>query len=456
MVHDPAVAMPGMRSVADLSGPHDQAPDVTFTLVAGEKRIRLSSGAVVDAWTFNGQVPGPELRVHQGDLVQVTLVNKLPTEGVTVHWHGLDVPNAEDGVSGVTQDAVQPGQTHIYRFRAEQVGSFWYHSHQASFEAVGRGLFGPLVVLPRNSRQDGLDLPVMAHGWTTPSGERVAFGTSDTLERKAVRPGTPVRLRLVNTSDNTTWGAADKDPRTFTLAGTPFTVAAIDGTDLNDPTPLSNVRLPMAIGGRYDLTFTMPDHPVRLTDLGNPAAGLLLSPDGAGQAPAIPADAPDFDPASYGASAPTPFNAAGRFDRRFTLILDDGPGFYDGSFYFAPTIDNLLFPNTPMLMVREGDLVKTTFVNRGHNDHPMHLHGHHALVLSKNGRLVTGSPWWTDTLEILPGETFEIAFRADNPGIWMDHCHNLAHATQGMIMHLAYEGVTSPYELGHQTVNRPE
>jgi FtsP/CotA-like multicopper oxidase with cupredoxin domain len=109
-----------------------------------------------------------------------------------------------------------------------------------------------------------------------------------------------------------------------------------------------------------------------------------------------------------------------------------------------------------MLMVRQGDLVETTIVNRSHNNHPMHLHGHHVLVLSRNGRPTSGSPWWADTVEVLPGEVVAVAFRADNPGIWMDHCHNLQHAAQGMVLHLGYEGVTSPYQVGHATANRPD
>lgn len=84
-----------------------------------------------------------------------------------------------------------------------------------------------------------------------------------------------------------------------------------------------------------------------------------------------------------------------------------------------------------MLMVKEGDLVKTTFVNLSLVPHPMHLHRHHMLVLSRNGRKAEGSPWWTDTLNVNPGETYEVAFVADNPGIWKDHCHNPEHAAIG-------------------------
>ena len=101
--------------------------------------------------------------MREGDLVEVTLVNEDVEDGVTVHWHGLDVPNAEDGVAGVTQDAVPPGGRHVYRFRPEQVGTFWYHSHQIASKQVRRGLLGALVVEPREGAAAGLDLSVVAH-----------------------------------------------------------------------------------------------------------------------------------------------------------------------------------------------------------------------------------------------------------------------------------------------------
>ncbi|MBM7790256.1 multicopper oxidase family protein [Tenggerimyces flavus] len=452
--HHVLAASHGDVAVPTLTGHTAGTPDVRFTLVAQEQRLRLSSGRAVEAWTFNGQAPGPELRMHQGDLVEVTVVNHLRSEGVTVHWHGLDVPNAEDGVAGVTQDAIQPGHRFVYRFRADQVGTFWYHSHQASAPAVARGLFGPLVVLPRTAPSTNvLDIPVVAHTWQTSQGNVEALGTSDTPQRRTVTAGTHVRLRLINTSDNLT---SDVQPRILSVSGARVRVTAIDGTNLHGPTELATVRLAMAVGGRYDVELTMPDHPVRLTDELAPTAGLVLSPSGTGNARPVRLDGPVFDPAAYGASAATPFDAQSKFDRSFRLILDDGPGFYDGHFTFPPTINGKVFPDTPMLMVREGDLVKTTIINRGHLDHPMHLHGHHVLVLTRNGIPTTGSPWWSDTLEVEPGEVYEVAFRADNPGVWMDHCHNLDHAAHGMVMHLAYAGVSSPYEVGHATTNRPE
>ncbi|MDR6552505.1 multicopper oxidase family protein [Paenibacillus qinlingensis] len=451
--HHDMTAMAGMVSVTYLTGPKEGTPDRRFTLTAQKTTTTLHSGKTVDAWTYNGQIPGPELRMKEGELIEVTLTNKDIDVGVTAHWHGLDVPNAEDGVAGATQNAVMPGETYTYRFRAEQVGSFWYHSHQDSQEAVSKGLFGALIVEPKEaaqvssttvtSTQPLKDITVLTHRWKG----ALAIGANDQLDRQSVAPGTPVRMRLINTDD---WV-----DQVYTLVGTPFQVAAIDGTDLNKPDLLTNTNVMVPTGGRYDLTFIMPDHPVYLHVEGSKNGGILLSPDGQGELPVLPQTV-RFDPLIYGSPKETPFNADSQFARDFTLILDNKLGFFNGTFNFLYTLNGKVFPDAPMFMVKEGDLVKTTIINRGNVEHPMHLHGHHVLVLSRNGKPSTGSPWWSDTLDLQPGETYEIAFIANNPGLWMDHCHNLTHAADGMSMHLMYEGITTPFSVGSGTQNHPE
>jgi FtsP/CotA-like multicopper oxidase with cupredoxin domain len=117
------------------------------------------------------------------------------------------------------------------------------------------------------------------------------------------------------------------------------------------------------------------------------------------------------------------------------------------------TINGHLFPDVPMFMVREGDVVKMRISNSSGEVHPMHLHGHHAGVLARNGVPATGAPWWIDSLNVDNGESYDIAFRADNPGIWVDHCHNLPHAQQGLLGHLMYEGVTTPFVFGGSAGN---
>jgi FtsP/CotA-like multicopper oxidase with cupredoxin domain len=437
----PAHNAAGTVNVARLKGPQGGAPDARFTLTAKQGTITLPSGRTIAGLTFNGKSPGPELRVRRGDLVEVTLLNEDVDSGVTIHWHGVDVPNAEDGVAGVTQDAIMPRESHTYRFRPEQQGTFWYHTHQSSAKEVRRGLLGALVIGPARGDTAGVDLVALAHDYEgTPT-----LNGSDRLTRRQARPGTPVRLRLVNT-DNT--------PQRFTLAGTPFRVVAIDGADLNEPQPLENTRLVVAGGGRYDVAFTMPGAAVEL-GIQDTEAALALSPDGRGDLPP-PTGGVDFDPATYGRPRPTPFDASSRFDRTFVLDVGRKPGFFDGRPGMQWTINGGIYPDVPAFVVEKGDLIKVTVENNTGSVHPMHLHGHHALVLSRDGQAVSGSPWWTDTLSVEPNERFELAFRADNPGLWMDHCHNLKHAAQGLTMHLAYAGVATPFRVGGPVHNHPE
>ena len=145
------------HSVADLRGPAEGAPDDRFELTARAADVQLSSGRIVHALTFDGMSPGPGApRARRATWSRSSSRNEDVDVGVTIHWHGVDVPNAEDGVAGVTQNAVLPGESYTYRFRAEQVGTFWYHTHQVSSEEVQRGLFGALVIEPRAAPRGGL------------------------------------------------------------------------------------------------------------------------------------------------------------------------------------------------------------------------------------------------------------------------------------------------------------
>jgi FtsP/CotA-like multicopper oxidase with cupredoxin domain len=422
--------------VDTLAGPNGK-PDYSVTLMAEKAPVRLASGQEVSAWTFNGQAPGPELRVHEGELVQVTLVNKDIDDGVTIHWHGLDVPNAEDGVAGVTQDAVAPGGRHVYRFRPEQVGTFWYHTHQDASEGVKQGLFGALVVLPDRPPLEEEDLALPVH---TFSGH-LAIGTNDGVHRRAVQRGMPVRLRLINTNST---------PARFRLSGMRPTVVAIDGADI-EPAPVpTGEAIEIGGGGRYDVAFGMPDGVASVEVVGSKAA-LVLSPDGRGE-PAAAASGPVFDPA---ARAPaTPGARGATFDRTFELKIGKKPGFLDGRPGRHWSLNGKLYPRTPMFEVAQGDLVKIVLVNDTSSIHPMHLHGHHFLVLTRDDKAVR--PWATDTLEMLPHERYTVAFRANNPGLWMLHCHNLRHAADGLTMHVMYAGVTTPFRAGNSAHNDPE
>jgi FtsP/CotA-like multicopper oxidase with cupredoxin domain len=423
-------------SVASEKGPPTGKPDVNLTLTAEKAKVRLASGNEVDAWTFNGTAPGPEIRVARGQLVQVALANKDIGDGVTIHWHGLDVPNAEDGVAGVTQDAVRPGGRYVYRFRPEQVGTFWYHTHQDASSGVEKGLYGPLVVTDgQPHKEDDLTLPVHTFDG------HVAIGDDDGVQRRKVQPGVDVRLRLINT---------DSGPVRFRIAGVRPSVVAIDGASI-EPAPVPpGQAIELGGGGRYDLSFRMPDG-VAGVQVVSSDAELVLSPTGTGELPASPSR-PVFDP---GTRTAAPTGTLGpKFDRTFQLKITQKVGFLDGKPGRHWALNGKLYPRVPMFEVAKGDLVRINLINDSSGVHPMHLHGHHFLVLSRNGRAV--APWSTDTLEMLPHERYTVAFRANNPGVWMLHCHNLKHASDGLSMHLMYAGATTPFRAGESAHNDPE
>jgi FtsP/CotA-like multicopper oxidase with cupredoxin domain len=427
-------------AVAAFSVAHEKGetgrPDLRVTLTAEKAKVRLASGRDFDAWTFDQVVPGPELRVRQGDLVEVTVENKDIEDGVTIHWHGLDVPNAEDGVAGVTQDAVLPGKSHTYRFRPEQVGTFWYHTHENASNGVQRGLYGALVILPREPPAQKLDLTLPVH---TFSG-RTAFGIEDGVQRRAVKPETDVRLRFINTNSS---------PVRVQLAGMNASVVAIDGSEI-PAAPVAGDVIEIGAGGRYDVAFRMPEATVGAEVVGSKAA-LVLSPNGAGEPPAEEPSRSIFDPGDRGdLSGPQ----VERFDRTFRLEISQKPGFLDGKPGRHWALNGRLYPRVPMFMVAKGDHVRLELVNDSGGVHPMHLHGHHFLVRKRNGRDVT--PWSTDTLNMLPHERYEVTFEANNPGLWMLHCHNLGHAQDGLTMHLMYDGATTPFRAGDAAHNHPE
>ena len=204
-----------------------------------------------------------------------------------------------------------------------------------------------------------------------------------------------------------------------------------------------NTALRLPAGGRYDLGFVMPSTPVALVAAGHTDRGLRLLPNAGASASAVdPRSWPEFDPLTYGAPAPTGLT---RVDRDLTLVLDRGLS----GLRYAYTVNGRAYPSIPTQVVREGEVVRLTVVNRDRDPHPWHLHGHRVLVLRRDGHAPIGSPLWMDTFDVRPGEVWQVAFRADNPGVWMNHCHNLAHADQGMALHLAYSGYVTPFHGGH-------
>ena len=193
----PPVAHGEGASVADLTGPATGEPDVEVDLTARQGTVRLADGVEVAGYTLDGSSPGPLVEATVGDLVQVTLRNADVAGGVALHWHGVDVPNAEDGVAGVTQDAVPPGGSHTYRWVAPDAGTYWYHSHQLSHDQVVGGLLGPLVIHPRGGSDGVRDVLAVAHRY---AGEPTVDGHHDPVPVVA-EPGERVCITVAVNRD---------------------------------------------------------------------------------------------------------------------------------------------------------------------------------------------------------------------------------------------------------------
>jgi FtsP/CotA-like multicopper oxidase with cupredoxin domain len=371
--------------------------------------------------------------------VRVTLINRLPA-ATTIHWHGVRVPNAEDGVAGITQDAVPAGGTYTYDFVAKDAGTFWYHSHQDTFQQVPRGLFGALVVEPRGGHvAEVRDYAVVL--------DRALGGDP----RLAAAPGETVRLRLIEATSPPMNG----QPDTFVLIGAPYRVVALDSGEIHGPQLLGPERLQLGMGQRADVVFTVPaSGGVRLQGLAAATGSSVTIGAGLVPRPANLDGTPRFDPTRYG--TPAPDALSGPADGTFPLRLSEQGGFRDGRPELIHMINGQASPDVPAITVRDGERVRLHIVNETGEYHPMHLHGHRLSLLTVDGRRIEGSPILVDTVLVAPHQTWDVAFLADNPGIWMLHCHVLIHAAFGMSMTVNYEGISTPFVMGGPAGNVPE
>ena len=142
-----------------------------FDLVIAPMPVNFTGAARI-ATAVNGQVPAPILCWNEGDTVTIRVTNQLQTVS-SIHWHGILLPEEMDGVPGISFSGIAPGQTFTYRFKVQQAGTYWYHSHSAFQEQTG--LYGPIVVLPKNGElvSADRDYVVMLSDWTDEKPERV-------------------------------------------------------------------------------------------------------------------------------------------------------------------------------------------------------------------------------------------------------------------------------------------
>jgi FtsP/CotA-like multicopper oxidase with cupredoxin domain len=412
--------------------------------LAGEGRPNTS------VWAYNGDVPGPELRVRQGEPVRIVVDNKLG-EDTTVHWHGIRLPNAMDGVPGLTQKPIRPGESFTYEFIPPDAGTFWYHPHADSLQQLGRGLAGALIVEEREPVAVDRDLLWLIEDWRLDDHGQIAPGFGNRMEAGmsgrigntvtingrvpktvSVRAGERVRLRLVNAGLARIVGLRFDGHRPV--------VVAYDGQPC-DPHPPEGGRVVLGPAMRADLIIDMngkPGQSYRVTDDFHPDLAYKLvdlvyasekpirdhPPAPLRRLPANPLPEPDLA-------------AAERHEIALQGGMMGGMGMsgMGGATWamngMSMTGDGQ--PNMPpLLTLKRGKTCVLALRNETAWCHPMHLHGHSFRVVSRNGK-PNKLQEWRDTLLVPARESAEIAFVADNPGDWMFHCHVTDHQEAGMM-----------------------
>ncbi|ANF31871.1 copper oxidase [Leifsonia xyli] len=446
-------------------------------LTAGKTNIDLAA-RTASTWAYNGQVPGPTIRATAGDAIRAHVTNHLPDD-TTVHWHGIALRNDMDGVPPITQHAIAPGSSFDYEFTADAPGTYWYHPHVGP--QLDRGLQGPLIVedpheplgydhdwvlvlddwldgvtatpdqvlaeLKKGMSMGGMGGMGGGMGGGAPSRNgKLLTGTTSSLlggdsgdvyypyylingrpaEDPATftaKPGQRVRLRIINAGGDTAFR--------FSVGGHRLTVTHTDGYPVN---PVTGDSILLGMGERYDAIITVADgaFPIVADAVGKAArAFAVLRSNPGSPAPTVNGyTASDTSPVTAAVLSAPPAAALRRrgIDRRIDIALTGGMMKYDWG------INGKAFDmNNPLdgaYAVREGERVQVTIANQTMMWHPFHIHGHTFQL--------DGGPR-KDTAIVLPHQSLTVLFDADNPGLWMTHCHNIYHAESGMMAVLGYE-----------------
>lgn len=451
------IDMPEDEAVTDNDGAElaaatwSAAPD----LDPAEDTVEVALRAAPFAWdpgtgtplsgglAFNGSVPGPLIEVVRGQMLRVRFTNNTSMP-LTLHWHGLRVPDEMDGILQM-EHPVQPGGTFVYEFPVIDAGLYWYHPHMSSSDMLEAGLYGAIRVREPEERAADVDLPVVLDDLLLDRDNQIdvpgtpheqvmgRLGGLLLLNGKSgrtisVNAGQDLLLRLVNAANARTFD--------LTLEGHQLEVVGTDGGWLASPIPVEHLTLspgerylvrarlngaPGAsyrlMNGRFRLHEQDDEHSMMEIDpLGNdptPLATFIYAEaasTGAGFAPPA-SDTPSFDATSL----PQP-------SHRWVLAEDMMAG--------TVTLDGASWPDVPMVQAPGSQITVFEVENRSEMHHPFHIHGNRFQVLSVDGTPFAGG--WKDTWDVPPRAIVTVVSELDNPGMWMVHCHILEHADRGM------------------------
>src|SRR4051794_12349123 len=407
------------------------------------QRILPSSATETDIWGYDGRVPGPVLRAKAGEEVSVRLVNKLD-QPTSLHWYGVRIDNAMDGVVGLTQKPVMPGATFDYRFKVPDSGLYLYRPYVAPFtsEQSARGLYGLLIVDEPAPPEVDRDFALLIDDWRLDEqgllikdfgnpadvggagriGPLVTANTKPAPITETFAPGSRIRLRLVN--------VANARFMFVTFDGFKPLIMAIDGQPCDPFEPVRRT-IPVGPGARFDLMFDLPEGEsnnakiiLRGTNEADrdlclfktqgtkrPARALIASLP---LNPLLPAEirlaqAKKVDIVMEGGSARTPPGG------KTLWRLNGVPGGLEGK---------------PLFSVKRGTPVSLGFVNKTLVTQNMRVHGHVVRLLHD---LDDGwEPYWRNAVIVAEGRTKHVAFVASNPGRWAINCDVIEHQISGL------------------------
>ena len=433
-----------------------------FRLVAAPTDIEVAPGRIWSTWAYNGQVPGPTIRATQGERIRVVLENGLDVP-TTIHWHGVPLPNAMDGVPDVTQEPVPPGGSFNYEFDANVPGTYFYHSHVGL--QLDRGLLGSLVIDPAEpERLADREFLLLLDDWlpTSPDDAMAAMmattpgmgggmmgggmmgggmaGTSSATEPPyagylangrlgshaeslSVTRGERVRFRVVNGSAATTHRVG--------LVGHKLTVTHTDGQAV---APVEVDTLVIGMGERYDVVVRMDNSgtwPLLAGPADSAVPGIVLPVVYAGERQTLaplqvwPPSLNSGKRLAYSDLRPLNGPAVQASGRSIPMTLSAGPN-------GAWTINGQAYPNADPIHVRLGERIRFQFRNLSMLRHPMHLHGHFFQLVDRSTGRVSGPIKDTVIVEPMMGAV-DVEWAADNPGRWLLHCHHAYHMEMGMV-----------------------
>ncbi len=447
-------------AVANSGGEHPQTEVISLT--AGKQMFKLGGmdHPPSPLWLYNNKLPGPVIRGTRDQNLKIQFTNQLD-EPTTVHWHGIRLHNAMDGVSGLTQQPVQPGESFVYEFTPPDAGTYWYHAHHQSWNQVPRGLFGPLIIdetEPVFDRQH--DLVLMLSDWLVDDDEVLDTGSFGS-PRHASHAGRLGNFMTVNGKSRPVFdlytdewyrvrviNACSSRVLPFNPASFKASVIAVDGQPLPAPRKVDDV-IRLAPSQRIDLLIRNDSPgllPLELLlrrqtfefaslNFKQNASSAQSTITSVNQVPTLPVNNKLTEPDVQNANQVELVMNGGAMSRLESLthqgeVLQGRRFVETGQFWGFNGYAGM--PENPLFSASPGTSVVISLFNDTAFEHGIHLHGHHFRVISREGTELVNNDWH-DTVLMSPGEKIKIALVADNPGKWLIHCHMLAHAKAGML-----------------------